>query len=256
MLVFSRKLSTSYFLRVSLSSPPSLPILSWNSNSNSNLCSPESAISRPLPRSTISATPKYHILLYQKAHIFVRLAIGTKGYSQVMPLIVENSRTMSSPESRSVKRPSESASCIPLFCCFLSELKIWRMLCLLGFSPPPHERSRNQDQPPYLQKHPVFLSLSTSIFPTSILQDQDHGLFNIILAIATNLHHDVRNPISSSADAPTTRRRTTCPHTIHRQRLSTTDRRPLQCQPRDLQGQLWWQQARQSTRGEILSAEQ
>ena len=95
-----------------------------------NLPSLDLSPDRPSPR-----PPKYHILLlYQKAQIFVRLAIETKGYSQVMPLIVESSRTMSSPESRSVKRPSESASCIPLFCCFLSELKIWRMLCLLGFS--------------------------------------------------------------------------------------------------------------------------
>jgi hypothetical protein len=108
-----------------------------------NLPSLDLSPDRPSPR-----PPKYRILLYQKAQIFVRLAIETKGYSQVMPLIVENSRTMSSPESRSVKRPSESASCIRLFCRFLSVLKIWRMLCCV--CSPPHERSRNQDQPPYL----------------------------------------------------------------------------------------------------------
>jgi hypothetical protein len=159
--LFSRKLSSSYFLCINLSAPYSLQILSCHSHSNSKLRSPESAISRSFPRSTISAASRYHILLYQEAQIFVRLAIETKGYSQVMPLIVENSQTMSSHESRSVKRPSESASCILSFAVFFPccvEDLAYAVLCFAGFFSTTRSiaQSRSTSVSP---KHSVFLSL-------------------------------------------------------------------------------------------------
>jgi hypothetical protein len=176
----------------------------------------------PFSRSTASTTAKVSLCWVRKYKICT-LPHCDKGYSQVMPLIVENSQTMPSPESRSVKRPSESASSIHRFCRFPSTLKISRVRCDavrcgavrcgVGFSPP-HERSRKINL--RTSRHVVLISLSTRINTTSIQQHQKFELFNIILAITTNLHHDGRNSISSSTYPPTTRRRTARPHTIHR----------------------------------------
>jgi hypothetical protein len=169
-----------------------------------NLLSPNSFSSLPLRRSTRdpqnplkNSTPLFSSTLNTEPNKYF-CSHKTRTPSRLkqtanMPLIVGDSRTMSSPEPRFVKRPSKQETRSRNISLRADIVLVVRAQKEAATRTPPRSS-------PLLPILPT--QRSTINFDPNIDLNTAKELFNIISCITADLHRNVRNPVSTTSSPP------------------------------------------------------